>query len=79
MSTSNFNSFWVDHNIWHRHQHEKYFAFSLNYHMVGSTKLISNKVDWLAVQNREAPEFNTLEQRLYKVRGDSAENKLDPV
>ena len=47
--------------------------------MMGSRDLIPNKEFWLAEHNWSVSDFNTLEQRLYKVRSDSAENKLYSV
>ena len=49
-----------------------------NYHKIGNTELIQIRgFDWHYTTGE--PEFNTLEQRLHKVRSDSAENKLDSV
>ena len=40
-------------------------TYAWKYHRIDSTELIK-KGFWLAAHNRWAPEFNTLEQRLYK-------------
>ena len=47
--------------------------------MMETTELITNKGVWLAIHNRGASEFNILEQILYKISHDSADNQLDPV
>ena len=46
--------------------------------MIGRTEFIQIRgCDWQYTTG--VPEFNTSEQRLYKLRSDSAENKLDSV
>ena len=46
--------------------------------MIGSSEFMQIRCfDWQ--YTTAEPEFNTLEQRLYTVRSDSAENKLDSV
>ena len=47
--------------------------------MMDTTELIANKGVWLAIHNRGASELNILEQILFEIRHDSAENQLDPV
>ena len=80
MPTWNLESFWMDlpYDIIIKIKVHKYSPYAWKYHMC-STERIPKYWVWLAVHNRGAPEFNTLEQKLYKVRSDSAENELDPV
>ena len=40
--------------------------YAWKYHRIDSTERIQKRGFWLAAHNRRAPEFNTLEQRLYK-------------
>ena len=64
-----FESFWRDHpydNIINIKVH-KYLPYAWKYLKIDSTELIQKRGFWLAAHNREAPEFNTLEQRLYKL------------
>ena len=61
----------------------KYFTNTLlyawKYHMISSTELIPNKGVWLAAHSKGALKGDTLEQRFYKAKGDSTEDKLDLV